>query len=205
VLIRIVTTRGAAPPPGEGIAAVHGEIQPEIAALDGNRGFVLVLDRESRRCAGIAVWTDAEALEASARSSPDLVADLLRRLHSGAPSVEVFDVVLAHVVKPLRVGYWGRMTRLEVPAHDLARAEREARELALVVFERYAGLAAIFLCVDRAAGVLESIAWFDSLHVLRNSSARSRELRELLVAAVAGVRVVEDREVEAVIAELPAP
>jgi hypothetical protein len=205
MLIRIITTPAAVPPTGEAIAAVHGAIQPQVTALDGNRGFVLVLDRASARYTGVAAWTDQASLEASGGRFPDLMADLLRRLHGGALSVEVFDLVLAHVVKPLRVGHWGRMTRLEVPRPDLARAEREARQLALALFERYAGLTAIVLCVDRAAAVLQSIAWFDGLHVLRESAERSRELRELLVAAVAGARVVEDHEVEAVIVELPAP
>jgi quinol monooxygenase YgiN len=205
MLIRVVATRAAVPRSGEGIASVHGEIEPEIAAMDGNRGFAMAVDRASGRYLGIAGWTDREALDASARSVGDLSADLARRLHGSEPSVEVFDVVLAHVLKPLRVGYWGRLVRLEVPAHDLDSATRRAPEVALALFEGYAGLAAVILLVDRAAGVLQSLVWFDRLPALRGSAARSRELHDLLVTAVPAVTTVEESEIEVVIAELPAP
>ena len=106
MLIRVVTTRADVPRTGEGIAFVHGEIQPEIAAMDGNAGFAMALDRSSGRYVSIAAWTDSEALEASGHGAPRLIADLVRRLHGSVPSVEVFDLVLAHVAKPVRLGYW---------------------------------------------------------------------------------------------------
>jgi hypothetical protein len=66
-------------------------------------------------------------------------------------------------------------------------------------------MAAVILLVDRAAGVLQSLVWFDRLPALRGSAARSRELHDLLVTAVPGVTTVEEPEIEVVIAELPAP
>src|SRR3712207_1741159 len=98
MLIRVVTTRADVPRTGEGIAFVHGEIQPEIAVMDGNRGFAMAVDRRSGRYVGIAAWTDPEALEASEPGAPGLIASLARRLHGDEPSVEVFELVLAHVV-----------------------------------------------------------------------------------------------------------
>ena len=126
MLIRVVTTRADVPRTGEGIAFVHGEIQPQIAAMDGNAGFAMAVDRSSGRYVSIAAWTDAEALEASGHGAPRLIADVARRLHGSEPSVEVFDLVLAHVVKPVRLGYWGRLTRFEVPVPDLARLHRNS-------------------------------------------------------------------------------
>jgi hypothetical protein len=202
MLIRVVTTRAAIPRTGEGIAFVHGEIQPEIAAMDGNRGFVFAVDHSSGRYVGIAAWTDAEALEASGHDAPDLVAEVAQRLHGSTPSVEVFDLVLAHVVKPVRVGYWGRMARLEVPVHDLARTVQKFKETVLAVFERFDGLASIILFVDRTTGVLGNVVWYDSLRVLRGSAPRDQELRELLGADVPTLRFVELHELEVVIAEM---
>jgi hypothetical protein len=74
--------------------------------------------------------------------------------------------------------------------------------VAPALFERYEGLAAIILFVDRVKGVLESITWYDSLHVLRGSASRARELRDLLVADFPTIRFVEDFELEAIIAEM---
>ena len=202
MLIRVVTTRADVPRTGEGIAFVHGEIQPQVAAMDGNRGFAMAVDRSSGRYVGIAAWTDHGALKASGADAPDLIAHIARRLHGSEPSVEVFDLVLAHVVKPVRIGYWGRWARLDVPVRDLARAESKYGQLALAWFERYDGLAAIVVFVDRVAGVLESIFWYDSLHALRASASRTRELRDLLVADVPTTRFVDDSELEAVIAEM---
>ena len=73
--------------------------------------------------------------------------------------------------------------------------------MVLALFEHSDGLAAIILFVDRTAGVLENITWYDSLRVLRGSAARARELQELLVAEVPTVRFVEQCELEVVIAE----
>jgi hypothetical protein len=202
MLIRVVTTQADVPRTGEGIASVHGEIQPRIAAMDGNSGFTMALDRSSGRYVSIAAWTDLEALEASGHGAPALIADLARRLHGSEPSVEVFDLVLAHLVKRVRLGYWGRLARLEVPAQDLARAAQKFQQVAPALFEHYEGLAAIILFVDRTKGVLESISWYDSLHVLRGSASRTRELRDLLVEDFPTIRFVEDLELEAVIAEM---
>jgi hypothetical protein len=201
MLIRVVTTRADVPRTGEGIAFIHGEIQPKIAAMDGNAGFAMAVDRSSGRYVGIAAWTDPEALETSGHGAPDLIADLARRLHGSEPSVEVFDLVLAHVVKPVRVGYWGRLVRLEMPVHDLARASQQFHQWVLALFERYDGLAAIILFANRLEGVLECITWYDSLRVLRGSASRTQELRDLLVAEIPTIKFVEDAELEAVIIE----
>lgn len=205
MLIRVVTTRADIPRTGEGIAFVHGEIEPEISAMDGNRGFVLAVDHSCGRYLGFAAWTDPKALEDSGHDAPDLIAALARRLHGSEPSVEVFDVVLTHTVKPLRVGYWGRLTRLEAPVQDFSHAVQRSTELVQALFEgydeRYDGTAALMVLVDREKGVLENLMWFDSLRVLRGTATRARELRELLAADVPRGRFVELSELEVVIAE----
>lgn len=202
MLIRVVTTHADVPRTGEGIAFVHGEIQPVVAAMDGNIGFAMAVDHSCGRYVGIAVWTDAEALRASGDGAPDLIAELARRLNGSEPSVDVFELALAQVVKPVRLGYWGRWQRFEVPMHDLARVTRKLEQVLPAWFEHYDGVATIVLFADRAAGVLGIIIWYDSLHVLRGSAARIQEVRDLLVADSPTLRVVEDSELEVVIAEL---
>jgi hypothetical protein len=202
MLVRISTTRAAIPRTGEGIAYVHGEIQPKISAMDGNRGFALAVDRSSGRYLGIAAWTDREALEAGNDRAPGLIADVARRLHGSEPTVEVYDLALAHLVKPVRVGYWGRLVRFAVPLGDLDLAVRKFGTTALALFERYEGLAAVVLFVDRPRGVAESAVWYESVEVLKGSRARTEELWELLVADVPALDVVEVSELEVVIAEM---
>ena len=202
MLIRIVTTRAAIPRTGEGIAFIHGEIEPKIAEMDGNKGFAMVVDHSSGRYLSIAAWTDPQALGASGRGAPGLIADVARHLQGSEPSVEVFDLALASVVKPVRIGYWGRLTRFGVPVGDLDRAEQKYRQLALAWFERYDGHAVTIVFVDRVEGVLGSIFWFDSVHALRGSASRTQEMRDLLVQEVPTVRVDEDVEVQAIIAEM---
>jgi len=202
MLIRISTTQAVIPRTGEGIAFVHGEIQPKISAMDGNRGFAMALDRSSGRYVGIAAWTDAQALKAGEDRAPGLIADVAERLDGSSPTVELFDLAVAHLVKPVRVGYWGRLVRAEVPVHDLDRFVRTFEETALPLFERYEGLAAIVLFVDRGSGVTESAMWFESVEVLRGSRDRARELGQLLVAEVPTLRIGEISELEVVIAEM---
>jgi quinol monooxygenase YgiN len=202
MLIRVATTRADLPRTGEGIAYVHGEIEPKISAMDGNNGFAMAVDRSSGRYVGFAAWTDREALEASGQDAPDLIADLAQRLHGSKPSVEVFDLLLVHLVKPVRVGYWGWFTRLEVPVQDFARAVQGLKNTVLAIFDRYDGLASIILFGDRTSGVLGNIVWYDSFRVLRGSATSAEEARELLVADVPTVRYVEHSELQVVIAEM---
>jgi hypothetical protein len=202
MLIRVATTRADIPRTGEAIAFVHGEIEPKIAAMDGNRGFAMAVDHSFGRYVGIAAWTDSEALRASGHDAPGLIADLAWRLHGSKPSVEVFDLVLTHLVKPVRVGYWGRFARLEVPAQDFDRAVQTYKETALAMFDRYDGLAGIVLFTDQTSGVIENVIWYDSSRVLRSSATRAQEVRELLVANVPTVRYAELSELEVVIAEM---
>jgi hypothetical protein len=89
-----------------------------------------------------------------------------------------------------------------MPVQDLTRATRQLRQLVPAWFEHYGGLASAIVFVDRAAGVLGSIFWYDSLHVLRGSALRTRQLRDLLVADVPAMQFVEDVELEVVIAEM---
>jgi hypothetical protein len=170
--------------------------------MDGNSGFAMAVDRSSGRYVSVAAWTDAKALEASGQSAPGVIADVVQRLHGSDPSVEVFELVLAHVVKPVRVEYWARLVRVDVPAEDLPRAVQRFTEVVLALFERYDGLAAIVVFVDRVEGALECLTWFDSLPSLRASASRSRELRDLLVAEIPTMRFGEASELEAVIAEM---
>ena len=176
MLIRVVTTQADIPRTGEGIAS-----RPRRDRAEGSpRWTGTAASRwrwtdSSRRYVGIAAWTDAAALAASEHDAPALIADLARRLHGSTPSVEVFDLVLAHVVKPVRVGYWGRRARLEVPVSDLARAERKLEQMLLAIFDRYQGLAGIVLFVDHTSGVLENIIWYDSLGALKGSATRAEK------------------------------
>jgi hypothetical protein len=202
VLIRVIIIRAGIPRSGEGIAFVHGELQPKLAAIDGNRGFMMAVDRSSGRYIGLTAWTDDEAVKANVDRAAGLVSDAGRRLGGGEPSVEVFDLAVAHSVKPLRVGYWGRLTRVEITVDDLDRAVPRFRDTALPLLEGYEGLAAVNLFVNRMNGVAESVIWFDSLHLLRCSKARSQEMEELLAVIVPTVKIVEVAELEVVIAEM---
>jgi hypothetical protein len=76
------------------------------------------------------------------------------------------------------------------------------RDTALPLFERYDGLAAIDLFVNRMRGVAESVIWFDGLQVLRRSRPRSQEMQTLLAADIPTLKIIEAAEFEVVIAEM---
>ena len=99
----------------------------------------------------------------------------------------------------MRVGYWGRLTRAELAVDDLDRGVLRFRETALPLFERYEGLAAVDLLVNWVSGVAESVVWFDSLRVLRRSTSRAQEMRNLLATDVPTLKIVEVAELEVVI------
>ena len=66
MLVRMITIRAGIPRTGEGIAFVHGELQPKVAAMEGNRGLTMAMDRSSGRYVGLTAWTDDEAVKANA-------------------------------------------------------------------------------------------------------------------------------------------
>ena len=202
MLIRVVITRADIPRTGEGIAYVHGEIQPKVAAMQGNTGFALAVDHASQRYIGLAGWAEEDALTATADQAAGLISDVARRLSGTEPEVEVFDLAVRHAVKPLRIGYWGQLTRMTVSSSDIDRMVKRFRETALPVFERDDGLAAIDLFVNRASGVAGSAIWFDGVQVLRRSRPLVEEMQELLAEDVPTLAIVEDAEIEVVIAEI---
>jgi hypothetical protein len=71
-----------------------------------------------------------------------------------------------------------------------------------VVAERYDGLAAIDLFVNRMREVAESVIWFDGLQVRRRSRPRSQEMQTLLAVDVPTLKIIEAAEFEVVIAEM---
>jgi hypothetical protein len=162
----------------------------------------MAVDHSSGRYIGLVAWADDEAVKANADRAASLIGDVARRLGGSEPSVEVSDLAVAHSVKPVRVGYRGRLTRVEITVDDLDRTVLRFGETALPLLEGYEGLAAVDLFVNRMSGVAESLIWFDNLHVLRCSKPRSPEMQKLLAAIVPTLRIVEVAELEVVIAEM---
>ncbi len=123
MLIQVRITPATLPRTGEGIAFVRGEIGPAITAVNGSRGFLMAMDHSAGAFVAMAAWSDSAVLAAHEDLVPGLVAEATRHLHNGESTIEVFDLAVSHVVKPLRIGYWGRVTRI----HSLQRNRTRPR------------------------------------------------------------------------------
>ena len=203
MLIQLRITPATLPRNGEGIAFVRGEIGPAITAVNGSRGFLMALDHSSGTYVAMAAWADRAVLDAHEDLVPGLVAEATRHLHSGESTFEVFDLAVSYVVKPLRIGYWGRFTRIQVPAAESDRAAQRFRDTVVPGHDHDDGLAAISLLLNRDTGSGYAASWYDSLPRLRAVQERGEESGQLLIAGTPAFTALAARELHVVITEPP--
>lgn len=205
MLIQLRIAPATLPRTGEAIAFVRGEIGPKVTALNGSRGFLMALDHTSGAYVAMAAWSDRATLETHDDLVSELVAEATRHLHSGESAIEVFDLAVSLIVKPLRIGYWGRLVRIQVPAAESDRAAQRFRDTFVPGHDGDDGLAAISLLLNPDTGAGFAASWYDSLPRLRGMQQRGEESGQLLISGEPAFTAIERRELHVVITEPPPP
>jgi hypothetical protein len=93
---RVNTFEGSADRFDEGIRDLEERIVPWIREVDGGKGAIALVDRESGKIIGITLWEDQDKMLASESEAAGLRAGSAEVL-GGAPRVERYEVVLWEV------------------------------------------------------------------------------------------------------------
>jgi hypothetical protein len=97
--VRTVAVSPAAVEPG--VSYLQGTMLPAAREIDGFRGMIGLVDRQSGRAITVTLWESAEALEASEAAGARL------RSQDGAPAsratVERYEVIVNEVVGSAKV------------------------------------------------------------------------------------------------------
>jgi hypothetical protein len=190
----------------DGIAYIRDEVLPKTNLMKGSLGAVLGVDRSSGRGSFMSCWADRAGPEASHQAVVGMRAAAARRVGGSDTTVETFEIAVMHLVKPVLPGSYTTTTRAEVPPEDIGRALQSFKDKVVPYLEKYDGLEAVMVLVNRENGLFQSLMALENREALEASRGRARELRDLITAVLPTLQIVEVFDLEVVIWELqPSP
>ena len=200
--VRVTSTQADPARLEDGIAYIRDEVLPKTKLMKGSLGSVVGVDRSSGRGSLMSCWTDRGALDATSQAVVGMRSAAARRLDGSDTTVETFEIVHLHLVKPAEPGSCTRTTRAEMPPEDVDRALQSFKDTVVPFFEKDDGICAVMVMVNRETGVLQTSITVEDREALEASRGRAQEVRDLITAAIPSVKIVEVFELEVVISDL---
>jgi heme-degrading monooxygenase HmoA len=74
------------------VDTMNATILPRLFEMDGNRGAILLLDRETGKTMTITLWDSAEAMRASEEKATQLRRDTAQTTSASIGTIEQFEV-----------------------------------------------------------------------------------------------------------------
>lgn len=201
--VRVTSTQADPARIDDGIAYIRDEVLPKTNLMKGSLGSVVGVDRSSGRGSLMSCWTDRESLDASHQAVVGMRSAAARRLDGSDTTVETFEIALIHLVKPTGPGSCTRTTRTEMPPDDVDRALQSFKDTVVPFFEKYDRRCAVMVMVNRETGVIQTSITVENREALEASRGRAQEVRDLIIAAIPNVKIVETFELEIVSSNLP--
>jgi heme-degrading monooxygenase HmoA len=101
---RVSTIQGSTDQIDEGIDRIRDTTLPAVKEIDGFKGILSLVDRQTGKGLTVTLWESEEALRASEEEANRLRREAADRLGStGEPSVERYEVALYEVESPITV------------------------------------------------------------------------------------------------------
>jgi heme-degrading monooxygenase HmoA len=76
---------------------MRANILPRVFEMDGNRGAIFLMDRETGKQLSITLWESAEAMRASEEKANHLRGDAVQTTSGNVGNVERFEVSVAEL------------------------------------------------------------------------------------------------------------
>jgi heme-degrading monooxygenase HmoA len=76
---------------------MKASILPRVFEMDGNRGAIFLVDRETGKSMSITLWESAEAMRASEEKANQVRGDAAQTTSSNVGNVERFEVPVAEL------------------------------------------------------------------------------------------------------------
>ena len=94
---RVNTFEGSGDRIDAGVRDIQERIVPWARGMDGCKGTIALVDRESGKTIGITLWESQEAMLASENEAAGLRAGAAEVMGGGAPTVERYEVAVWEV------------------------------------------------------------------------------------------------------------
>jgi hypothetical protein len=94
---RVNIFQGTAETIGAGIEYVRGNVLPALGGIEGSRGLVSLVNRETGKSMGITLWESEEAMAASADAAKRLREEIASTLGETIEGVETYEVAFFEV------------------------------------------------------------------------------------------------------------
>ncbi len=94
---RVNTFEGKADRVDDGIRHVRERVHAQAQRIDGYKGAILLVDRESGKTIGITLWESQEKMLASEEEAARIRNEATEAMQSGKPTVERYEVAFWEV------------------------------------------------------------------------------------------------------------
>ena len=94
---RVNTFAGSADRVDDGVRDIQERIVPWAREMNGCKGAIALVDRETGKTIGITLWESQEAMLASENEAAGLRAGSAEAMGGGAPAVERYEVAIWEV------------------------------------------------------------------------------------------------------------
>ena len=158
----------------EGIRAFGAQVVPPLHDHPGFRGAYLLVDRQQGRAVAIAAWESHEAMRQSEPAVARRRAEAVRRMGGTTPTVERYDVAFTD---GRGVGRYARATLGYTTAATMNHVLRYVRQQELPTLRSVPGFGGLLQLVNRRAGTVLGVAFFESAEALARATAMAGRMR----------------------------
>jgi heme-degrading monooxygenase HmoA len=194
--------------PSDRIDALIGDFKesvvPAVKKLAGNRGAILLVDRDNGIGLGLTYWEDEASLKASDDAGTSLRGQVAQAAGATIEDVDRFELAIQERTGPPRAGTFVRITDVQ---GDPARVEdgiRYSRDVAVPAVRAHKGFRAFITSVNRQTGRGITATVWETLEDLKASESAIAPIREGAVKAT-GATSVRVEIMESVFVELSLP
>ena len=94
---RVNTFEGPADRVDEGIRHMEEQILPQVREMDGSKGLIALVDRQTGKTLGITLWESQEKMLASETQAAGIRSASAEAMGTSSPQVERYEVVIWEV------------------------------------------------------------------------------------------------------------
>ena len=190
---RVTTIQGQADRLDEGIRTFRDQTTPLVQGQPGFHGAYLLVDRQQGKALAISLWETQEAMQQSEQAVAQQRTQAAQQMGGSTPTVDRYEVAFT---EGSRSGRYARVTTGQGMTADMDAGQRYVREQVLPAVQAVQGFGGMLHLVDRQAGKVLGLVFFDSEDALRQTTELAQQMRAGADrAGIGGTRTADEYEV----------
>ena len=190
---RVTTVQGQPDRLDEGVRTFQEQTLPLIQGQPGFQGAYLLADRQQGKALAISLWESQEAMQQTEQAVAQQRTQAAQQMGGPEPTVERYEVAFT---EGSRSGRYARATIGQGMTESMDQAQRYVREQVLPTLQAAPGFGGVLHLVDRQAGKVLGIMFFDSEDALRQTNEMAQQMRAGAdQAGIGGTRTAAEYEV----------